>query len=490
MMLHDLAMGFDVVLTFSNLSYLLLSVLIGTLVGILPGLGPAATIAILLPVTYSLGPTTGIIMLAGIYYGSQYGGSTTAILLNTPGENSSVMTCIDGNIMAKQGRAGVALFAAAISSFIAGIIMVFVIAFLGPYLSSIAFKFGPAEYTLLMLFGFVSVTLLTDEDILKGLAVAFLGTLFGLVGTDINSGIERFTFNSTNLIDGIKFTSVAVGIFAISEILKNILNESSVTNYTNNIKLSPTKNDIKRIIPSALRGTAVGGFLGLLPGGGITVSSYAAYALDKKISKNKDEFGKGAIEGVAAPEAANNASSQAGFIPLLSLGLPENAVTAILLGALIMHGIVPGPNVLQNHPELFWGLCASMVIGNLILLILNFPLVKIWTSILKIPYHILYPIILTVCCLGTYTISNNIHDIFIVAFFGLIGYIFLILELSPVTFILGFVLGDMFEDNFRRSLAISDGSFSIFYKTDVGIGLIIMIGLFLVLGIYKSIKVK
>lgn len=487
-MIDNLLLGFSIAASFENLVYLTASVFLGTLIGILPGLGPAAAIAIFLPLTFNLGPVTGIIILAGLYYGSQYGGSTTSILLNTPGESSSVMTCIDGNKMAKDGRAGAALFAAAFSSFIAGIIMVCVIAVVSPALSGIAFKFGPAEYTLLMLFGFMSVTLLTGDNLLKGLSIALLGTLFGIIGTDINSGIERFTFDSIDLINGIPFVAVAVGIFAVTEIIKNITEEDQVTQYTENINLFPSKEDIKRVIPAALRGTAVGGFLGLLPGGGITVSSYAAYALDKKISKNRKEFGNGAIEGVAAPEAANNASAQSGFIPLISLGLPENAVMSLMLGALIIHGIVPGPMVIQNHPDLFWGLLVSMILGNFILLILNFPFVKIWIYFLKIPYYILYPIILTACCLGVYSISNNVNDILLIALFGAIGYVFLILDLSPVTFILGFVLGDMFEDNFRRSLAISDGDFSIFYKSDIAITLLVLIALLISTSIFNVNK--
>lgn len=487
-MIDNLLIGIDAVFTGYNFLYLFAGVVLGTFVGVLPGLGPTATIAILLPTTFALGPVTGIMMLAGIYYGSQYGGSTTAILLNIPGENSSVMTCIDGNKMAKQGKAGVAIMAAALSSFIAGIIMVVVMAILSPPLSEIAFKFGPAEYALLMLFGFISVTVLTETDIVKGLALACMGVLFGLVGTDINSGIDRFTLGSIDLVDGIGFSIIAIGLFAFAEIIKNFLDSNNITDFTKNIKLIPAISDIKKIIPSALRGTAVGGLLGLLPGGGITVSSYAAYTLDKQVSKNKDEFGEGAIEGVAAPEAANNASAQAGFIPLLSIGLPENAVMALMLGAMIVAGIAPGPMVIQNHPDLFWGLVVSIVIGNLILLVLNFPLIKIWISFLKIPYHLLYPLIVFVCFIGVYSIGNNINDIFILSFFILIGYILLVLNLSPVTFILGFVLGPMLEDNFRRALSISQGNFSIFLNSGISISLLIMILIFLISGIYRSFK--
>lgn len=487
-MIDSFIIGIDAVFSGYNFLYLVLGVMLGTFVGVLPGLGPTATIAILLPTTFSLGPVTGIIMLAGIYYGSQYGGSTTAILLNIPGENSSVMTCIDGNKMAKQGRAGVAIMAAAVSSFIAGIIMAIAMALLSPPLSEIAFKFGPAEYALLMFFGFISVTVLTETDIIKGLALACMGVLFGIIGTDINSGIDRFTLGSIDLVDGVGFSIIAIGLFAFGEIIKNLLDSNNATNFTKDIKLIPSLSDVKRIIPSSLRGTAVGGLLGLLPGGGITVSSYAAYTLDKQVSKNKQEFGEGAIEGVAAPEAANNASAQAGFIPLMSIGLPENAVMALMLGAMIVAGIAPGPMVIQNHPDLFWGLIVSMLIGNFLLLILNFPLVRLWVSILKIPYHLLYPSIIFICFIGIYSIGNNINDIFILSFFILLGYILLLLDLSPVTFILGFVLGPMLEDNFRRALAISQGDFSIFVNSNISVFLLIMIFSFLSFGIYRLLK--
>lgn len=489
-MIENLILGFDIVFTINNLFFILLGCIIGTLVGVIPGLGPSASIAILLPVTFSLGPITGIMMLSGIYYGSQYGGSTTAILLNTPGENSSVMTCIDGNKMARQGRAGVAIATAAISSFIAGMIMVVVMAILSPTLSQLAFKFGPAEFTLLMLFGLVSVIVLTDKDLAKGIAVALIGAFIGSIGTDINSGIDRFTFDVPELIDKINFAVVAIGLFAIPEIIKNIQNPQNLTNFTSNLKIVPSWIDLKRIIPSSLRGTMVGGFLGLIPGGGITTSSYAAYVFDKKVSKNKKEFGEGAIEGVAAPEAANNASAQAGFIPLLSLGIPENAIMALMLAALIVFGITPGPMMIETQPELFWGLVVSMALGNLVLLILNFPLIHIWVQLLRVPYHLLYPIILFACCVGVYSINNNINDFYILGSVALLGYIFYVLDLSPITFILGFVLGNMFEENLRRSLAISQGDFSIFFNSGISITLISLIMVMIVLQIFRRSTIE
>lgn len=489
-MVENLLLGLDVALSVSNLFYLLVGVVLGTVIGVLPGIGPSTTISLLLPLTFSLGPIPSIIMLAGIYYGSQYGGSTTAILLNTPGESSSVMTCIDGYKMTSQGRAGVAITAAAISSFIAGLIMVIVMAAISPPLSELAFKFGPAEYTLLMIFGFVSITLLTGNDMIKGLSITILGILFGIIGIDINSGVERFTLNFDNLTEGIIFSIIAISFFAIPEIIKNIENPIKPGNLQLDIKILPTGSDLKRIIPSSLRGTLVGGFLGLIPGGGITVSSYAAYIVDKKLSKNKDEIGKGAIEGVAAPEAANNAAAQAGFIPLLAIGIPENAVMALILASMIVSGIVPGPMVISNHPELFWGLAVSMVLGNLALLILNLPLVKVWAKIIEFPSRILYPSVLAICFLGTYFVTKNIDDLLVLTIVSLLGYVTVKLGLSPVNFILGFVLGPMLEENFRRALSISQGDFSIFYSSSVSITLIIIISIVLSVGMSKIYKEK
>jgi putative tricarboxylic transport membrane protein len=485
-MIENLSIGFDVVFTTHNLFFIFLGCLLGTLVGIIPGIGPTASISIILPITFSLEPVTGIMMLAGIYYGSQYGGSTTAILLNTPGENSSVMTCIDGNQMAKQGRPGIAIAAAAIGSFIAGILMVIAVAFLSPLLSEVAFKFGPAEFALLMLFGLVSVIVFTDQDLLKGIVISLIGVSIGMIGADINSGINRFTFDIPELIDKIGFVIVAVGLFAVPEIIKNLQNPDSITRFLSNFKIIPSKQDFQRIIPASLRGTFIGGLLGLIPGGGITTASYAAYAFDKKISVNKDQFGKGAIEGVAAPEAANNAAAQAGFIPLLSLGIPENAVMALILSSLMMFGITPGPLMIESQPELFWGLVVSMLVGNFILLILNFPLIRIWVQVLRVPYHMLYPMILFACCLGIFATNTNMYELYILAGVSIFGYILYIFDLSPITFILGFVLGSMFEENFRRALTISQGDFTIFYSSSVSIIILFLISLMIIFQIFKK----
>lgn len=474
-MIENILMGFEIVFTPYNLFFVLIGCLLGSLIGVMPGIGPTASISMLLPLTFYLNPTTGIIFLAGLYYGSQYGGSTTAILLNTPGENSSVMTCIDGYEMTKKGQAGLAIAAAAISSFIAGIIMVFFVATLSPFLSEVALKFGPAEFTMLMLFGLVSITILTGDNLLKGITVSLLGVLLSTIGTDINSGVDRFTFGILELTDKVNFAIIAIGMFAFPEIIKNLQASEILLSVHKKLKLIPSIQDLKRIIPSSLRGTLVGGLLGLIPGGGITTASYAAYVFDKKVSRNKSKFGQGIVEGVAAPEAANNAAAQSGFIPLLSLGLPENAVMSLILSFLIVSGVTPGPMMIQQQPELFWGLVISMIVGNAVLLLLNFPLIKIWIQILKIPYHILYVLILIIGCIGVLAITNNINSIFLLAFFSLLGYIFYILNLSPIAFILGYILGPMLEENFRRTLIISQGDFSVFYQGSINITLFILI---------------
>jgi putative tricarboxylic transport membrane protein len=491
MMLFDqLLLGLSVAGTPINLMYCLVGALIGTLIGVLPGIGPTATISMLLPMTYSLGPITSIIMLSGIYYGSQYGGSTTSILLNTPGEASSVMTCVDGHAMTKNGQAGVAIFAAGFASFIAGCMATVLIAVFSPPLSKLAFLFGPAEYCMLMAFGFVTVGILTTGDLLRGIGMALIGILLGFVGTDLSSGLSRYTFNIIELEDGIGFVTIAIGIFAIGEITKNISSDVEMKAYSGEIHIFPTWAEFKRIIPASLRGGLVGSFFGLVPGGSAAISSYAAYALDKKVSKYKDEFGKGAIEGVAAPEAANNAASQTGFIPLLSFGLPENAVMALMLGALVMNGVQPGPGMLDKQPELFWGLIVSMLIGNAILLILNVPLVRIWVQIVRIPYHILYPAIIAVCCLGAYSVNNNSFDVMLIGLVGLLGYIFTVLALEPAPLMLGLVLGPMFEEYFRRQLAITSGDFTPFVTRPISLGILCLLCTVVAHSVWKMFRNK
>ena len=489
-MIEHLLLGISVAGTGTNLLYCLLGALIGTLIGVLPGLGPTATISMLLPMTYGLGPIPSIIMLAGIYYGSQYGGSTTSILLNTPGEASSVMTCLDGHAMTKQGRAGVAIFTAGFASFIAGCIATILMAAFSPPLSKMAFMFGPAEYCMMMAFGFVSVGILTTGDIVKGIGMALIGILIGFVGTDLSTGTSRFTFGILDLEDGIGFVTIAIGIFAIGEIAKNISSKEEMVAYSGKLSIFPTWAEFKRIWAPGIRGGLVGSFFGLIPGGSAAISSYAAYAIDKKFSKYKDEFGNGAIEGVAAPESANNAASQTGFIPLLSFGLPENAVMALMLGALIMNGVQPGPGMLDKQPELFWGLTISMLIGNIMLLILNVPLVRIWVQIVRIPYHILYPMIIAICSIGVYSVNNNANDVMLVALFGVIGYIFTVLDLEPAPLMLGLVLGTMFEEYFRRQLMITGGDFTPFVTRPISLSILCLMCAFIAYGLWKMLRGK
>ena len=461
----------------------------GTLVGVLPGLGPTATISMLLPLTYGIGATPAMIMMAGIYYGAQYGGSTTAILLNTPGEVSSVMTCIDGNKMTHQGRAGVAILTAGIASFIAGIITIILMAIFSQPISQVAFKFGPAEYCSLMLLGLVSAGVLTQGDLLKGLAMAGLGVLLGIVGTDVNSGVTRFTFGWPDLFDGIGFASVAIGLFGISESVKSLFERNPPQLYKGKISLWPTREDIRRLIPASLRGTGVGAITGIIPGGGAALSSFAAYIFEKRVNKEA-RLGEGAIEGVAAPEAANNASAQANFIPLLSFGIPENAIMALMLAVLTMNGIQPGPNLISHQPALFWGLTASMLIGNLFLLILNVPLVTLWVQIIRIPRYVLYPIVLAACAIGVYTINNNVNDIYITMFFGAVGLLFIWLELEPAPLMLGLVLGPMLEENFRRQMIISDGSWMSFVERPISATILAILAIFVIYGLKKLLANK
>jgi putative tricarboxylic transport membrane protein len=482
--INYLISGFSVALTWTNLYWCFIGCLLGTLIGVLPGIGPVATISILLPMTYGTSPTTSIIMLAGIYYGAQYGGSTTAILLNTPGEVSSVMTCVDGNLMTKQGRAGVAILTAGISSFIAGILTIAVMSVFVVPISELAFKFGPAEYSSLMLLGLVSASILTQKDFIKGLAMACLGVLLGLVGTDINTGVARFTFGWAELYDGIGFAIVAIGLFGIAESLRSLTTSNPPQLYRGKISLWPTKDDMKKMIPASLRGTFVGVITGMIPGGGASLSSFAAYMAEKHANKAA-KLGTGAIEGVAAPEAANNASAQIGFIPLLSFGVPENAVMALMLSVLIMNGIHPGPNLVTEHVDLFWGLIASMFIGNIILIILNVPLVGLWVQIIRIPRFVLYPFVLVICAIGIYTINNNLNDILIAMCFGFIGLFFNWLELEPAPLILGLVLGPMLEEQFRRQMLLTRGDWMPFIERPISLGILLILVTFVIYGIFR-----
>jgi putative tricarboxylic transport membrane protein len=473
-LLDNLALGFSTALTLQNLAYCLIGCVLGTLIGVLPGLGPIATIAMLLPATYALPPVAALIMLAGIYYGAQYGGSTTAILVNIPGESSSVVTAIDGYQMARRGRAGVALFTAGIGSFFAGCAATLVLAAFATPLSELAFKFGPAEYFSLMVLGLIGAVVLASGSLIKAIAMIVLGLLLGLVGTDVNSGTARYSFDIAELTDGIGFVGVAMGMFGFAEIMTNLEQKESRETFLDKVSsLWPNKEDIKRMVPSILRGTTIGSILGILPGGGAALASFAAYSLEKKASKYSAEFGQGAIEGVAGPESANNAAAQTSFIPLLTLGIPPNAVMALMVGAMTIHNIQPGPQVMSSNPALFWGLIASMWIGNLMLIVLNLPMIGVWVKLLTIPYKHLYPAILVFCCIGVYTVNNTTFDIYLTAAFGVIGYLFTKLGCEGAPLLLGFVLGPMMEENFRRAMLLARGDFSVFVTRPLSLGLLI-----------------
>jgi len=485
----NLALGFDTAFTLQNLLYCFIGCILGTLIGVLPGLGPIATIAMLLPATYALPPTAALIMLAGIYYGSQYGGSTTAILLNIPGETSSVVTAIDGYQMARNGRAGVALFTAGMGSFFAGCVATLVLAAFAAPLSQLAFKFGPAEYFSLMVLGLIGAVVLASGSLIKAIGMIVLGLLMGLVGTDVNSGVSRYAFDIPELSDGIGFVAVAMGVFGFAEIMTNLEKKGEDEGFLNKMTtMIPTKQDIKRMIPAILRGTTIGSILGILPGGGAALASFGAYSVEKKTSKYSHEFGKGAIEGVAGPESANNAAAQTSFIPLLTLGIPPNAVMALMVGAMTIHNIQPGPQVMTSNPALFWGLIASMWIGNMMLIILNLPLIGMWVQLLKIPYRFMYPAILVFCCIGVYTVNNTVFDVYITAAFGLVGYLFTKLGCEPPPLLLGFILGPMMEENFRRALLLSRGDFSTFFTRPLSLGLLIAAALLVVIVALPAVK--
>ncbi len=475
-LLSNLALGFDTALTLQNLLYCVAGVTIGTLIGVLPGMGPVATVAMLLPATYALPPTSALIMLAGIYYGAAYGGSTTAILVNIPGEASAVVTCLDGHMMAKRGRAGSALGIAAIGSFTAGCFATLLIAAFAPPLTELAFQFGPAEYFSLMVLGLVSATVLATGSLLKAISMVLLGLLLGLIGTDVNSGAFRFTFGIDELQDGIDFVPLSMGLFGFAEIMRNLegsLARSLVPDKVRNIL--PSWEELKASVGPIVRGTAIGSILGVLPGGGALLSSFASYTAEKKIAGEKADppFGYGNIRGVAGPESANNAGSQTSFVPMLTLGIPSNAVMALMIGAMMIHDIVPGPQVMQNDPALFWGLIVSMWLGNLVLVILNLPMIGVWVQLLRVPYRWLFPAILVFCCIGVYSINNNVWDIWIAVFFGFAGYVFGKLGCETAPLVLGFILGPMMEENLRRALLLSRGDPAVFVSSPISCGLLI-----------------
>ncbi|MBS7695915.1 MULTISPECIES: tripartite tricarboxylate transporter permease [unclassified Chelatococcus] len=484
-----LALGFSTALTFQNIGLCLLGCLIGTLVGVLPGVGPIATITMLLPITFGIDPVGALIMLAGIYYGAQYGGSTTAILVNIPGEATAVVTTLDGHEMAKQGRAGTALGIAAIGSFFAGTVATLVIAAVALPLTKLALLFGPAEYFSLMVMGLVFAVVLARGSVLKAIAMILAGLLLATVGTDLETGEERMTFGYSPLADGIDFAILAMGIFGFAEVLRNL----EVTEHRDVVRkaigrLLPSLAELRQSAPAILRGTVIGGTLGILPGNGAVLGPFASYSLEKKIAKEPRRFGHGAIEGVAGPESANNAGAQTSFIPLLTLGIPPNAVMALMVGAMTIHGIVPGPQVMTRNPNMFWGMIASMWMGNLMLLIINLPLIGLWVKLLKVPYRLMFPAILIFSSIGVYSINNSPADVVFTAVFAIIGYGILKLGFEPAPLLLGYVLGKLMEENLRRALIISRGDLMIFVERPVSAALLLVAVALLVIAVLPSIR--
>jgi len=467
--------GFLVAATPQNLLFCLVGALCGTLIGVLPGLGPVATISLLLPATYALDPVSAIIMLSGIYYGAQYGGSTTAILINIPGEAASVVTAIDGHMMARQGRAGEALAIAALGSFFAGCVGTIVIAAAGPPLATLAQEFQSPDYFALMVLGLVSAVVLANGSILRAISMILLGLLLGSVGSDISSGLPRMTMGMYELSDGVNFVAIAMGLFGVAEVVSNL--ESKSTKAVEVAKINSLLPSIATLLSAkfaVMRGTILGIIFGILPGAGATVASFSAYALEKKVSKDPSRFGKGAIEGVASPEAANNAAAQTTFIPLLTLGIPTSAVMALMVGALTLHGITPGPLIIEKQPDLFWGLVASMFIGNLMLVVINLPMIGIWVRFLNIPYRMLFLIIIVVSAIGVYSVNNSTFDVYLTLVFGVLGYLLRKLDAEPAPLLMGFVLGPAMEENMRRSLIISQGDYSIFIQRPISLVLLLV----------------
>jgi putative tricarboxylic transport membrane protein len=485
----NLALGFATALTPMNLMLAFIGCLVGTLIGVLPGVGPIATIAMLMPLTLKVDPTGALIMLAGIYYGAQYGGSTTAILLNIPGEVTAVVTAIDGHEMAKQGRAGTALGIAALGSFFAGTVATLVIAAIGAPLTKLALLFGPAEYFGLMVFGLGLAIVLARGSVLKAVIMVVLGLLLATVGTDLETGQDRLTLGIAELSDGVDFAVLAMGVFGIAEILRNLENPESRHVAVSKIgRLLPSLDDLRRSLGPVVRGTGIGSILGILPGNGAVLGPFASYAMEKKLARDPSRFGRGAIEGVAGPESANNAGAQTSFIPLLTLGIPPNAVMALMVGAMTIHGLIPGPQVMTKHPTLFWGMIASMWIGNLFLLIINLPLIGLWVRLLKVPYRLMFTTILLFCAIGIYSINNNPYDVYFTAFFGLAGYLFIKLGLEPAPMLLGFVLGRLMEEKLRQALALSEGSFMTFVERPVAATLLALAAAIMVIAVLPAVS--
>ena len=490
-LIQNLSLGFSVALSLNNLMYCFIGVFLGTLIGVLPGIGPVATIAMLLPITFNLPPTPALIMLAGIYYGASYGGSTTAILVNLPGESSSVVTCIDGYQMGRQGRAGPALAIAALGSFFAGTVGTLLIALFGPPLAELAFEFGAAEYFSMMVLGLVSAVVLAHGSLIKAVCMILVGLLLGIVGTDVNSGIARYSLGISELSDGIGFVSVAMGMFGFGEIISNLeQGENREVNTSKVGSLMPSLTDLKMSFGPIVRGTALGTIFGILPGSHTVIAAFSSYTLEKKLAADPSRFGKGAIEGVAGPESANNAAAQTSFIPLLTLGIPTGAVMALMVGAMTIQGIAPGPQVMTEKPQLFWGMIASMWVGNLMLVVLNLPMIGMWIKLLTVPYRILFPSILVFMAIGVYSLSNNPFDVLLMMLFGLLGYIFVKLECEPAPLLLGFILGPLMEENLRRAMLLSRGDPIVFFTKPISGAFLIASILLLVILLLPNIRKK
>ena len=485
----NLVLGFEVALTWQALWFCFMGVSVGMFIGVLPGIGPLAAISMLLPLTYYTTPTNALIMLAGIYYGSQYGGSVSSILLRLPGEASTAITAIDGYEMTRKGRAGAALLITTVASFVGGTIGIILMTAFAPLLADLALSFGSAEMFALMVAGLTAASALTDGSPVKGFAMVAIGLIVGIVGMDVTTGVMRFTYDQIELLDGVNLVAAALGLFGVSEILANIGQPQAKEVVTRKVTLRsmmPTWQETRDAIPATLRGSAAGVLFGILPGASATISSFFSYAVEKRFSRNRDRLGTGAVEGVAGPEAANNAAAQTAFIPALTLGIPGNPLMALMLGAMIVHGVAPGARMLTNTPDVFWGLVASFWIGNLMLLILNIPLIGIWVRMLTVPYRLLYPAIMLLIVIGVYSVNNSVFDIYVLVFFGLLGYAMRLLGFSPAPLVLGLVLGPMLEDNLRRSLMLSDGDYSIFVTRPISCGLLVLTVLLIALALQRA----
>lgn len=486
----NIVLGLSTALAWNNLLWCIIGVSLGTLIGVIPGVGTLATMSLLFPITYVLEPTAALIMLAGIWYGSTYGGSTASILLNLPGTPANAVTCLDGFPMAKQGRAGVALLMTTVASFFGATVGILMMMLFSPLVAEVAFKFGPAEYFSMMVLGLVAASVVSSGSAIKGITMVVGGVLLGMVGTDVNSGVARFDLGFPELQDGVQIVAIAMGLFGVTEIIASIRHVKAADRKIDvSMKaMLPTRDEMKRSWGPMARGSGLGSFFGILPGVGPTVAAFMAYALEKRASKTPERFGKGAIEGIMAPESANNASDQASFIPTMTLGIPGSVTMALIIGALMIHGIQPGPQMLTEQPDMFWGLVMSFWIGNIVLVILNVPMIGLWIRVLTIPYHILYPAIIMFICIGTYSVNNNVFDVYAVLVFGIGGYVLRILDFQPAPLLLGYVLGPMLEENFRRAMLLSRGSIQTFIERPISMWVLILTATLLVWGVWSSLR--